>query len=254
MSDRSMKRKHPYPRLADKAEPDIGEGTVFDWRHHRKRTLRFGLSTFLLCSIMAHAIGFYLFQVVYPEPSRVVVQTPKVMFLDPKNPEIRSLLRRYGDRAAFMQRPSDEAALLPEISDLELTYISQVAKPEQSFFDLSDLLIPPALEVPQVVSKPTAKTSDSERVSRLSLVKEGEEPAVAPWSRLDRFPLPGGIAEISAYLEVDADGRCQVSEIVSPSDVSDVERQEVVELVKTFLRLTAGEGRVLMTWRAEDGE
>jgi hypothetical protein len=68
-----------------------GEPLVFSWDSPRRR--RTMLAAFLVLSLMAHALCFYVFQIVYPPPVALLPPPARVTFITPDSEEGRTLLR-----------------------------------------------------------------------------------------------------------------------------------------------------------------
>src|SRR6201997_5790936 len=67
------------------------EPLLFTWdSHRRQRTI---LAAFLVLSLIAHALCFYLFQIVYPTPVSLLSPPARVTFIAPDSEEGRTLLR-----------------------------------------------------------------------------------------------------------------------------------------------------------------
>src|ERR1700747_1048486 len=67
------------------------EPLLFTWdSHRRQRTI---LAAFLVLSLTAHALCFYLFQIVYPAPIALLPPPGRVTFIAPQSEEGRTLLR-----------------------------------------------------------------------------------------------------------------------------------------------------------------
>lgn len=64
---------------------------LFNWDSPRRR--RTALATFLVLSLMAHALCFYVFQIVYPAPVALLPPPGRVTFIAPQSEEGRTLLR-----------------------------------------------------------------------------------------------------------------------------------------------------------------
>ena len=67
------------------------ESLLFSWDSPRER--RTMLAGFLVLSLMAHALCFYLFQIVYPTPVALLPPPGRVTFITPDSEEGRTLLR-----------------------------------------------------------------------------------------------------------------------------------------------------------------
>jgi len=67
------------------------ESLLFTWDSpRRQRTM---LAAFLLLSLVAHALCFYVFQIVYPTPVALLPPPARVTFIAPDSEEARTLLR-----------------------------------------------------------------------------------------------------------------------------------------------------------------
>jgi len=67
------------------------EPLLFSWDSPRGR--RTMLAAFLVLSLMAHALCFYVFQIVYPTPVALLPPPGRVTFITPDSEEGRTLLR-----------------------------------------------------------------------------------------------------------------------------------------------------------------
>ena len=67
------------------------EPLLFVWDSPRRR--RTTLAAFLVLSLMAHALCFYVFQIVYPAPVALLPPPARVTFIAPHSEEGRTLLR-----------------------------------------------------------------------------------------------------------------------------------------------------------------
>ncbi|HEU0209317.1 MAG TPA: hypothetical protein VFQ78_10105 [Candidatus Udaeobacter sp.] len=68
-----------------------GEPLLFHWDSPRRQKAM--LASFLVLSLVAHALCFYIFQVVYPTPIAVMPPPARVTFITPNSDEGRTLLR-----------------------------------------------------------------------------------------------------------------------------------------------------------------
>src|SRR5881396_3724681 len=67
------------------------EPLLFSWDSpRRQRTM---LAAFLMLSLVAHALCFYVFQIVYPTPVALLPPPARVTFIAPDSNEGRTLLR-----------------------------------------------------------------------------------------------------------------------------------------------------------------
>ena len=94
---------------------------LFGWDSPRRR--RTALAAFLVLSLMAHALCFYVFQIVYPAPVALLPPPGRVMFIAPQSEEGRTLLRwidAEDPAVAFTTDPAPGARLgaLPKTEHL----------------------------------------------------------------------------------------------------------------------------------------
>jgi hypothetical protein len=88
------------------------EPLLFDWDSPRGR--RTTLVTLLVLSLMAHALCFYVFQIVYPAPVALLPPPGRVTFITSHSEEGRTLLRwidAEDPAVAFTTDPAPEATL-----------------------------------------------------------------------------------------------------------------------------------------------
>ena len=67
------------------------EPLLFSWDSPRQRKTM--LAAFLVLSLMAHALCFYVFQIVYPTPVALLPPPARVTFIAPDSEEGRTLLQ-----------------------------------------------------------------------------------------------------------------------------------------------------------------
>lgn len=97
------------------------ESLLFSWDSlRRQRTM---LAAFLVLSLVAHALCFYVFQIVYPTPVALLPPPARVTFIAPDSEEGRTLLRwidAEDPAVAFTTHPSPGARLgaLPKTEHL----------------------------------------------------------------------------------------------------------------------------------------
>lgn len=77
--------------MTNTASELAAEPLLFSWDSSRRR--RTMLAAFLLLSLLAHAVCFYLFQIVYPTPVALFPPPARVTFIAPDSEEGRTLLR-----------------------------------------------------------------------------------------------------------------------------------------------------------------
>jgi len=99
---------------------DDAEGFVFFW--NRRSPGSFWLWGFLVLSLLLHATGFYLFQVVYPSPGRLEPFPARVLILDGKNASNAALLQELNDRLVFLQPASSGSESRKTIDDFAVSF------------------------------------------------------------------------------------------------------------------------------------
>jgi hypothetical protein len=94
------------------ATEGIAEPLLFTWDSpHRPRAV---LMVFLVLSLVAHALCFYLFQIVYPRPVAFLPQPARITFISPDSEQGRTLLRwidAEDPASAFTTQPPPTARL-----------------------------------------------------------------------------------------------------------------------------------------------
>src|SRR5215472_16830879 len=94
------------------ASEAASEPLLFSWDSpRRQRTM---LAAFLVLSVVAHALCFYIFQIVYPTPVALLPPPARVTFIAPDSEEGRTLLRwidAEDPALAFTTHPAPEARL-----------------------------------------------------------------------------------------------------------------------------------------------
>ena len=127
-------------------------GLLFHWERPRGR--QFAMAGFLLLSLALHALGFYLFQVVYPPPIALLPPPAQVMVIAPTSPEARTYLNWLNAEdpalASQTERPTDARAFqLPRLAHIP-SYVA--VKPQLKALPTErPILSPPAAFPPQPV-------------------------------------------------------------------------------------------------------
>jgi hypothetical protein len=88
------------------------ESLLFGWDSPRQQKAM--LATFLVLSLVAHALCFYVFQIVYPTPVALLPPPARVTFIAPDSEEGRTLLRwidAEDPALAFTTHPAPGARL-----------------------------------------------------------------------------------------------------------------------------------------------
>lgn len=93
---------------------------VFSW--DRRPRGRFWLWGFVVLSLLLHATGFYLFQVVYPSSGRLEPFPARVLILDEENAANAVLLQELNDRLVFLQPASAGSESRKGIDDFSVSF------------------------------------------------------------------------------------------------------------------------------------
>jgi len=107
--------------MSNVASEVAAEPLLFSWDSARWR--RTTLAAFLVLSLVAHALCFYVFQIVYPTPVALLPPPARVTFIAPDSEEGRTLLRwidAEDPAVAFTTHPAPGARLgaLPKTEHL----------------------------------------------------------------------------------------------------------------------------------------
>lgn len=131
------------------------EALIFSWS--KRPPGGFWLWGFIVLSLLLHATGFYLFQVVYPSSGRLEPFPARVLILDGKNTANATLLRELNDRLVFLQPASTGSESRKSIDDFSVSFRPSFAnrtppfrKPgvkEEGPNSLADVLLPEKLSV-----------------------------------------------------------------------------------------------------------
>jgi len=98
--------------MSNVASEVAAEPLLFSWDARRWR--RTTLAAFLVLSLVAHALCFYVFQIVYPTPVALLPPPARVTFIAPDSEEGRTLLRwidAEDPAVAFTTHPAPGARL-----------------------------------------------------------------------------------------------------------------------------------------------
>ncbi|MCF6314033.1 MAG: hypothetical protein L3J39_16420 [Verrucomicrobiales bacterium] len=134
---------------------ELNESLLFSWE--RTRSVSFWLSAFLVFSLLLHATGFYLFQVVYPSSGRVEPFPSRVLILDEKNPANATLIQELNDRLVFLQPASNGSKSRINSDDFAVSF-------RPSFADRS-----PPFKMPAAKTKSTQSADHMELPASVSL-------------------------------------------------------------------------------------
>jgi hypothetical protein len=136
---------------------------LFDWDAPGQRTL--ALTGFLVASALAHAICFYVFQIVYPPTLSLLAAPARVSVISPNTEEGRSLLRWIESEdpalASTTVRPADEKMYaLPKVEHVPsyAGYEPALKKAPPLVVDLRIPSAQPPGPVPMVRARPVLTT------------------------------------------------------------------------------------------------
>ncbi|MEM1443306.1 MAG: hypothetical protein AAGF67_13245 [Verrucomicrobiota bacterium] len=222
-----------FPPAFPGAEEDPNP-TIFQWTKNRRAWVH--LSAFLLFSTLIHGSGFYLFQVVYPSPSRELPRAETITVMDPTDPNVRSLLQRVSDRLTFLEPPSEEMNQRISTDELSVRFTPSFQTTQVTPLDLAfSWTMPPAVEM---IGKTLSAEGEHSR-SPVILTTQGElvQREVAPWSILeDYLGLAEEIPPLRIRLLVDTEGMVLVEEIESSLDSGAEEGiKQVIESTLRYL-------------------
>jgi hypothetical protein len=148
--------------LASVSEPDL----IFGWDHPRRR--RRAIMGFLFASVLLHALGFYLFQIIYPPAVALLPPPGRVNLIAPNSDEGRVLLRWLEAEdpalASTTQPPADRTSLVFPTIQHAPSYLARQPALRDVPPLTSDLRIPSA-RPPAPVERPPAQIQAEPRVS-----------------------------------------------------------------------------------------
>ena len=94
-------------------------GLLFAWSHSGPAV---HLGVFIAASLVAHLLGFYLFQVVYPSSGRLEPVPERIVLLDASEPAVASLMRQINDRLVFLRPGSESSVARVSLSDYAVRF------------------------------------------------------------------------------------------------------------------------------------
>lgn len=109
---------------------------LFAWGKRPRLIVHFGF--FLLGSFLVHALGFYLFQVKYPDAAILAPTPDRVTLLDETRPAVNGLLREVGDRLVYVSPASSGAGSRAELKDFSVRFEPSFAGRELQFQPLPE--------------------------------------------------------------------------------------------------------------------
>jgi hypothetical protein len=208
---------------------------IFNWSKNRLGWLY--LLGFTVFSITIHGVGFYLFKVVYPIPTRIDPTMHSVSILNESNPEVRSLFQRLKDRTIFLKAPSEQSEVRVRLKDHEVKF--------SPLFETTELkLVAPEypwslslrertwIQLPESVGKGKLSISLDEKLKSRSM---------APWSIFeDYLERADSVPAFRASLKVSKNGDVKVHAIVAELGASD--QKELIQVIESTLRFLPGKG------------
>mgnify|MGYP003632971530 CR=1 FL=1 len=214
--------------------PPHSELFVFNWAKEKMGWLY--VVVFLIFSMTIHGAGFYLFQVVYPSPSRVEPDLDSVMLMDVSNPEVRLLLRRIQDRAIYLKPPSEQSDVRIRLEDYPVRFTPSfqrtVIQPIPPSFPWSI-----SFQGGGAVDKPDLADLcfDDSATSAMSFDSSLAERTVAPWSiMVDYLGRAESVPAFRAKVRISREGMVRVEKIESELEESD--RKELSVVIESTLR------------------
>ena len=202
---------------------------IFYWKKSHRAT--WNLIFFLLFSTLVHGSGFYLFQVVYPQPVRIEPTPDQITILDFSNPAVRSTIQRVKDRTVFLHPPSEGSNVRVKLSDHAARLTPFFIKEAPVFLPpiAKENLIPPPSDQEKLAAPEEAKI-------QLLLSPNLQKRGIAPWSILREYLKSAeGLPRIRVKLSVLPDGKIKRAE-VSSEDIPDSDRTEFNRAVESTLR------------------
>ncbi len=202
---------------------------IFSWKKDHRSSWH--LFLFILFSTLVHGSGFYLFQVVYPEPVRVEPTPDFVTILDFANPSVRSTIQKAKDRTIFLHAPSETADVRVRLNDHAVRLIP-------SFTKVRPVFLPPRDKrnlIPLPIKDGGSSTLGDGHIE-LHFSPELEKLGIAPWSIFrDYLGSAGDLPTLRVKLKVLPTGKVASAEIES-QDIPDSAKNEFNRAVESTLR------------------
>ena len=129
--------------------------SIFDWINRARRP--FWIIFFVIISLVAHVVCFYLFSVVYPEQKRSTLKPMEITILDLDNPKSKSIMNQIDDRLIILDQDVNSVIAVnePLKSGVEfkpffkdympeyMEFSKKVPSAEQDLIDFSQFYLPP---------------------------------------------------------------------------------------------------------------
>lgn len=156
-------------------------GLIFGWDNPRRRKM--AITGFLFASVVLHALGFYLFQIIYPPAVALLPPPGRVNLIAPNSDEGRLLLRWLEAEdpalASTTQLPADgKPPAIPTIQHAP-SYLSRQPALREAPPLVSDLGVPSA-QPPAPVERPPARIQSTPGISPTTLRFSSELETLGP--------------------------------------------------------------------------
>ena len=202
---------------------------IFNWSKNRLGWLY--LLGFTIFSITIHGVGFYLFKVVYPIPTRIDPTMHSVSILNESDPEVRSLFQRLKDRTVFLKAPSEQSQVRVRLEEHQVKFSplfqTTEVEPVEPLYPWSlSLRESTRMQLPEGVGW---------KKSSINLDEELKSRRMAPWSILeDYLDRADSVPAFRASLRVSTRGDVQVQAI--EAELGDQDQKELIEVIESTLR------------------
>ncbi|MEY2519583.1 MAG: hypothetical protein QOF24_1342 [Verrucomicrobiota bacterium] len=145
-------------------------GLIFAWSLRRRRKL--AILGFLFASLALHAVGFYIFQIVYPPAVALLPPPGRVTLISPNTDEGRVLLRWLEAEdpalASTTQPPPDAKSLVMPTIQHAPSYLGRQPALRELPTAAPDLTVPSA-RPPAPVEQPAAQIQTPPKISPTTL-------------------------------------------------------------------------------------
>lgn len=213
----------------------ISEQFIFSWPPE-KNTAR-TLGAFAIFSVVVHFLGFYLFQVVYPDPVRAELRPNTLTLLDPRDSEVRSFLQSIHDRTIYLEPASDALDSPLDISDHAIRFVPSFAERRLTLKHPAGSMIESDFPLPPVPIQDQVDSWNNPIVLSQNLGKRG----IAPNSTFDEFlDLLPEVPMARINLMVQSNGLPGSVDVAG--DISPQEKEKLSRAAKMMLRFNPTPG------------
>ncbi|MDF1813412.1 MAG: hypothetical protein P1V20_14540 [Verrucomicrobiales bacterium] len=215
----------------------IAEQFIFMWRPE-KNTAR-TLLAFAIFSGVIHFLGFYLFQVVYPETDLPELRPDRITLLNPERDDVRAFMEKISDRVVYLHPPSENSISRIKLSDHAIRFVPSFAEARP---ELRDSGTPssenkyPVGDLPFWNEKANWKT---EVIFSPILQKRGIAPNTALDEYLSQIP---NLPKIRVNLTVGPDGT-PFDVYISDRSIGKETKTTIAEAVQALLRFKPDDSR-----------